>query len=430
MCGSGAEGRGSSAGGRGSSAGGAAEGNQGARKTSGGKPQTDGDDAGGKPENRENKGRQSGVSPEQTEDDEAPREEQDQQGRCTKTPRKIVRFEHQPPFTKEEEWACRLKLSKIAEKRRNKIGAPTPPYLSWRDTEPPEDDSDVSEACAMQTEQSPSSHGLGGRLQPWPQGPRRNCQLGVEHAILQTSENTIIRTFDDLPTCRCGTRWTCLRHACKRDRQKAISLQSMDNKVQGTSHSVSFPTSRRVERRQIDITKTYEELQDWATNEGIQLGSAIPDEHAKFAMLQVLWTHRDVSAKEPQDIPETDLLVHRVTPRQGLQPHKAVVKRLSNNKEWWLRAIIQEGINSGTYEKTILANGRVSAWNSNAVVVPKENSERPRLTFNYHFVYEEPPAAHMELAERVHSLLGIPTHTTFFSADMKHGYWAVGVHPV
>lgn len=163
-------------------------------------------------------------------------------------------------------------------------------------------------------------------------------------------------------------------------------------------------------------------LEVWAKEEGITLGPAIPDEKAKLDLLQLLWTYRDTSAKELSEIPATDLLLHRVTPREGIKPHQAPVKRLSNNKEWWLRTIVQEGIESGIYEKCIHANGRVSSWNANPVLVKNEGQLKLRLTFNYHFVYEVPPASHMELADRVHSLLGVPSHTTFFQADMKHRY--------
>ena len=48
---------------------------------------------------------------------------------------------------------------------------------------------------------------------------------------------------------------------------------------------------------------------------------------------------------------------------------------------------------------------------------------------NYHFIYEDLPASHIEAAANVHNLLGIPSHQCLFSADTKHGYWAVNVHP-
>ena len=90
---------------------------------------------------------------------------------------------------------------------------------------------------------------------------------------------------------------------------------------------------------------------------------------------------------------------------------------------------MQEGIDSRSYEKCIHANGRVSAWNANTVLVKKERQVKPRLTFKYHVILEVLPSAHIKLVERVHSLLGVPSYTTFFQADMKHGYWAVEVHP-
>ena len=115
--------------------------------------------------------------------------------------------------------------------------------------------------------------------------------------------------------------------------------------------------------------ETYEELQSWAKDEGITLGPAIPDDRVRLDLLQLLWTYRDTSAKELSEIPATDLLLHRVAPKEGIKPHQAAVKRLSNEKDWWFRVIVQEGIESGIYEKCIHANGRVSSWNANPVLV-------------------------------------------------------------
>ena len=59
----------------------------------------------------------------------------------------------------------------------------------------------------------------------------------------------------------------------------------------------------------------------------------------------------------------------------------------------------------------------------------KPGQVQPRLTFNYHFVYEDIPASHMEAATNMHNLLSIPSNKCLFSADIKHGYWVVNVHP-
>ncbi len=59
----------------------------------------------------------------------------------------------------------------------------------------------------------------------------------------------------------------------------------------------------------------------------------------------------------------------------------------------------------------------------------KPGQVQPRLTFNYHFVYEDIPASHIEAASNVHDLLSIPSNQCLFFADIKHGYWVVNVHP-
>lgn len=86
-------------------------------------------------------------------------------------------------------------------------------------------------------------------------------------------------------------------------------------------------------------------------------------------------------------------------------------------------------MDAGIYERTITANGSPSRWNANPVFVPKPGQVQPRLTFNYHFIYEDIPASDIKEATIVHNLLSIPSHQYLFSADIKHGYWAVNVHP-
>ena len=102
---------------------------------------------------------------------------------------------------------------------------------------------------------------------------------------------------------------------------------------------------------------------------------------------------------------------------------------MSQDCEWWLRRIIEERIDAGIYERTITANGCPFKWNSNPVLVPKPGQVQPPLTFNYHFIYEDIPASHMEAVLTVHDLLSILSYQCLFSADIKHGYWTVNIHP-
>ena len=80
------------------------------------------------------------------------------------------------------------------------------------------------------------------------------------------------------------------------------------------------------------------------------------------------------------------------------------------------------------YEKTVTANGGPSKWNANLVFVPKPGQVHPRLTFYYHFIYEDILASNIKAASTIHDLLTILSHQCLLSADIKHGYWAVNVH--
>ena len=84
--------------------------------------------------------------------------------------------------------------------------------------------------------------------------------------------------------------------------------------------------------------------------------------------------------------------------------------------------MIEEGMKAGMYERTITANGKLLQWNAAPVLVLKKDQAQSRLTFSYHFIFEEKPASHMELVTRIHDLLTNPSHKTLGQFDIKHDY--------
>ena len=73
-----------------------------------------------------------------------------------------------------------------------------------------------------------------------------------------------------------------------------------------------FPTTRRLERREIKDTPDYETLLVWAKEKRVTFGEAIPTDKAKFDLLQLLWVYQDVEAVKLKDIPPTNLITHRI----------------------------------------------------------------------------------------------------------------------
>lgn len=56
-------------------------------------------------------------------------------------------------------------------------------------------------------------------------------------------------------------------------------------------------------------------------------------------------------------------------------------------------------------------------------------TDEPRFIFAYYIVHEQLPGVHMELSSRVHDSLSDPRHGCFFSADLKHAYFGISLHP-
>jgi len=89
---------------------------------------------------------------------------------------------------------------------------------------------------------------------------------------------------------------------------------------------------------------------------------------------------------------------------EGTKPASNLAqKRWPVHSEWWLRKIIQDGIDGGIYELTEPANGRLSRWNARAVIVDKVASptpeDEPRITFDYSRVTEDLPGTFMYMIE-------------------------------
>lgn len=70
-------------------------------------------------------------------------------------------------------------------------------------------------------------------------------------------------------------------------------------------------------------------------------------------VLCALWTWRDLDARELKDVPDTDLIGHRVKLRAAVVPYVSRTnRRLSGYREAWLGKYIKEGMRSCMYERT------------------------------------------------------------------------------
>lgn len=203
-----------------------------------------------------------------------------------------------------------------------------------------------------------------------------------------------------------------------------------------------FPTRRRVSRRDIDegACPPREELEEWANQKGVTLGPMIPNVEWRYRVLCGLWIWRDLDASTMADIPETDLIKHRVHLKEGCVPYASKWnRRLSAYKEKWFTNYIEEGVRSGMYERAPVEES-LSRWSAPPVLVTKDPSKKIpvreeefatgpelRLTFNYHHVVEDLPAVEYPLQSKIHDLLANPSIRMYGKGDLKHGYWAVGV---
>ncbi|KAI0992445.1 hypothetical protein K3495_g15740, partial [Podosphaera aphanis] len=216
------------------------------------------------------------------------------------------------------------------------------------------------------------------------------------------------------------------RHLRERNSSDANCLvqeirQDMSNRT--------FPTQRRPEKLAIS-DESQEVIDEWFGTSRCKLGTLIPSQKEIDRVKRLLYTYRELNATESSHITPTDLYEHKVRLRKGTKPYSVKFqRRWPPEKEFWLIKIVKEAMACGMYERTLTANGELSDWNADAVLVNKPGQKEPRITFNYGNVWEDMPGCYLELMSKVHDYLSNPAHQFYHQFDLKHGYWCVPVYP-
>ncbi|KAI0995731.1 hypothetical protein K3495_g12450 [Podosphaera aphanis] len=134
---------------------------------------------------------------------------------------------------------------------------------------------------------------------------------------------------------------------------------------------VAFPTQRRPESLPISADPQ-EVIDKWFDTTQCKLGSLIPNQKEVDQVKRLLYTYKELNATELSHIPPTDIYEHKVRLRKGTKPHSVKFqRRWPPEKEFWLMKIDKEAMACGMYERTLTANGELSDWNADAVLVNK-----------------------------------------------------------
>ena len=98
-----------------------------------------------------------------------------------------------------------------------------------------------------------------------------------------------------------------------------------------------------------------------------------------------------------------------------------------------MRKLIQDSLLGGVYKLMEPVNGRLSKWNTRAVIVDKvENlrpEDEPRMTINYSRVYEDLPGTYLKLSSKVYNHFLNLNHSYLFIINLKHVYLTIPLHP-
>ncbi|KHJ34877.1 hypothetical protein EV44_g3997 [Erysiphe necator] len=149
----------------------------------------------------------------------------------------------------------------------------------------------------------------------------------------------------------------------------------LDSSTESQENMEKFPTNRRPHVRQMEEVDA-ETVENWFLSTGATLGLGIPDITSRESVLKFLYIYRDLNATELKHIEPTDLYEHKVRLKEGVEPWKrSHQRRWPVGQEYWLQKTVREGLRCGMYERIVIANGELSSWNVQPVLVPKDKTD-------------------------------------------------------
>ncbi|KAI0993056.1 hypothetical protein K3495_g15128, partial [Podosphaera aphanis] len=277
-------------------------------------------------------------------------------------------------------------------------------------------------------------------LKPNNDSPRPNSLAIIPYAGPNAWQAVIFKWLtkkfpSDLSRCLWPTHFSHCKvlhfPSAEQDRRNTEVLSVTTSNSFNSNSNIPFPTLRRPFIRELSETPI-DIIKEWFTTCGIKLGTHLTGEVHHNLVLRLMYTYRDLHADKLEDMPPTDLYVHKIKLKAGTKPwNQKKQKRWPADRKWWLHKIVAEGVACHMYEPTLAANGRFSEWNAQAVLVDKTSNPEwgaePRITFNYRNVKEDLPGARMPLMSTIHEFLDDPKWKFFCQFDFKHSYWSIAL---
>lgn len=210
----------------------------------------------------------------------------------------------------------------------------------------------------------------------------------------------------------------CLSHS------EPLSLSIMKNH----NKKSSFSTEWWVTQRDLNTSHDLNQLKKWIAEKKVIIRDIIPEEKERLKMMQLIWTYCDLKFSSIRDLSATDLIVHCTWLKAETSIYNVKQQRFFREKKWWFHKFVLKEIEFSMYEWTVIVNRHLSQWGAASVLIKKKEKTELRLTFNYHYVFEELSENHMKLITQTHEFLTHLTHESFFFFDLKNIYWGVIIH--
>jgi len=208
-----------------------------------------------------------------------------------------------------------------------------------------------------------------------------------------------------------------------RRNETGIADRADPAEIEAFSHILEFPTKRRPASYRRPILSSASRVPKWFTASRIGLGPELTLVQRLEAQ-NLLYTWKDLFADKINDMPVTDLLVHRIPVYQGAQPSWAKDKLYTKEERDWLELNIPKLEEAG-----IIARSE-SPWAHRTKFVRKKDG-------GLHMVHVFCPINSVTMLsgyltkriEPVVNNLMQAKFSSYFQADAANGFWAVRMHP-
>jgi len=198
--------------------------------------------------------------------------------------------------------------------------------------------------------------------------------------------------------------------------------QSETAEMQAFGHVLQYPTERRPADYRRALISSASGIPTWFKDSGVKLGGQLTAPQKEEAE-KLLFTWKDLFASNIEEMPVTDLVVHRIPVYPGMQPRRTKDRIYTREETNWMVKKIPEMEEAGVIGRS------ESPWSHRTKFVRKKDGGL-RIVHVFCPIYQVTILSSypMKRIEPLVNNLMRSAFSTYFQADAANGFWAVPMY--